>query len=92
VTGARVLIVEDEVIVAEDLRRRLIASGYDVVGHAMNGREAVDVACHRYPEVILMDVKLDGPENGIEVARSIQRIIDRLRDCSVKRIADRPCR
>jgi DNA-binding NarL/FixJ family response regulator len=75
-TGARVLIVEDEVIVAEELRRSLMASGYDVIGHAMNGREALQVARRLHPDVVLMDLVLDGPENGIEVARSIQGIIE----------------
>lgn len=75
-TGARVLIVEDEVIVAEDLRRSLNASGYDVVGHAMNGQEAIQIARHLRPDVILMDVILGGGTNGIQAARSIQRIID----------------
>jgi DNA-binding NarL/FixJ family response regulator len=75
-SGARVLIVEDEVIVAEDLRRSLNASGYDVVGHAMDGREAIDIARHLRPDVILMDVVLGGSTNGIQAARSIQRIID----------------
>jgi DNA-binding NarL/FixJ family response regulator len=75
-TGARVLIVEDEVIVAEDLRRSLSASGYDVIGHAINGREAIHVARHLRPDVILMDVVLDGSTNGIQAARSIQQIID----------------
>jgi len=75
-SGARVLIVEDEVIVAEDLRRSLNASGYDVVGHAMDGREAIHIARHLRPDVILMDVVLGGGTNGIQAARSIQRIID----------------
>lgn len=75
-TGARVLIVEDEVVVAEDLRRSLNASGYNVIGHAMNGREAIHVARHLRPDVVLMDVVLDGGTNGIHVARSIQRIVD----------------
>jgi DNA-binding NarL/FixJ family response regulator len=75
-TRARVLIVEDEVIVAEDLRRSLNASGYDVIGHAMDGREAIDIARHLRPDVILMDVVLGGGTNGIQAARSIQRIID----------------
>jgi DNA-binding NarL/FixJ family response regulator len=74
--GARVLIVEDEVIVAEDLRRSLSASGYNVIGHAINGREAIQVARHLRPDVILMDVVLDGSTNGIQAARSIQQIID----------------
>lgn len=75
-TEARVLIVEDEVIVAEALRRTLEDSGYDVIGHAIDGREAVLMARQLHPDVILMDVVLEGITDGIEAARSIQRTID----------------
>jgi DNA-binding NarL/FixJ family response regulator len=75
-TEARVLIVEDEVIVAEALRRTLENSGYDVIGHAIDGREAVQMARRLHPDVILMDVVLVGPNDGIEAAQSIQRTID----------------
>jgi len=75
-TEARVLIVEDEVIVAEALRRTLENAGYDVIGHAIDGREAVQMARQLHPDVILMDVLLAGPTDGIEAAHSIQRTID----------------
>jgi DNA-binding NarL/FixJ family response regulator len=75
-TEARVLIVEDEVIVAEALRRTLENAGYDVIGHAIDGREAVQMARQLHPDVILMDVVLEGPTDGIEAAQSIQRTID----------------
>jgi DNA-binding NarL/FixJ family response regulator len=74
--GPRVLIVEDEVIVAEDLRRHLEASGYEVIGHAMDGQEAVHLARNLHPDVILMDVLLRGRANGIETAKTIQRSVD----------------
>jgi len=70
------MIVEDEVIVAEDLRRNLVASGYEVVAHAMDGREAIQMARNFHPDVILMDVCLGGVTNGIEAARTIQCSID----------------
>jgi len=72
----RVMIVEDEVIVAEDMRRNLEASGYEVAGHAMDGREAVHMAQHLRPDVILMDIFLGGAVDGIDAARQIQRVID----------------
>jgi len=73
---ASVLIVEDEVIVAEGLRRNLEASGFTVSGHAMSGREAVRMAQHLHPDVILMDVILGGVPDGIDAARRIQEVID----------------
>ena len=73
---ARVMIVEDEVIVAEDLKRHLEAAGFEVAGHAMNGQDAVEIAQSLHPDVILMDVFLGGDTNGIDAARSIQGVID----------------
>lgn len=73
---ARVLIVEDEVIVAEALRRSLEASRYKVIGHAFDGREAIHLARQLHPDVILMDIVLRGRSSGIEAALSIQRAID----------------
>jgi DNA-binding NarL/FixJ family response regulator len=76
VAEGRVLIVEDEVIVAEALRRSLEASGYEVIGHAIDAREAIEMACQLRPDVVLMDIVLDGLTCGIEAALSIQRTID----------------
>ena len=73
---ARVMIVEDEVIVAEDLRRNLHACGYDVPGYAVDGQEAVSMALRMMPDLILMDVFLDGNFNGIAAARAITQAID----------------
>jgi DNA-binding NarL/FixJ family response regulator len=75
-TEGRVLIVEDEVIVAEALRQTLKASHYKVIGHATDGREAVQMALQLHPDVILMDIVLRGRTSGIEAAVSIQRQID----------------
>ena len=75
-TDARVLIVEDEVIVAEALKQTLKASHYKVIGHATDGREAVQMARQLHPDVILMDIVLRGRTSGIEAAVSIQREID----------------
>jgi DNA-binding NarL/FixJ family response regulator len=76
VAEGRVLIVEDEVIVAEGLRRSLEASGYEVIGHAIDEQEAIEMACRLRPDVVLMDIVLEGRSCGIEAARSIQRAID----------------
>jgi DNA-binding NarL/FixJ family response regulator len=70
------MIVEDEIIVAEDLRRNLTASGYEVVGQAMEATEAVHMAGVLCPNVVLMDIFLQGNRDGIRAARGIQRLID----------------
>jgi DNA-binding NarL/FixJ family response regulator len=73
---AKVMIVEDDVIVAEDLSRALRASGYDVPGYAISGDEAMDLARTVIPDVILMDVFLGEGLDGITVARSIGDCMD----------------
>lgn len=69
---AKVLIVDDEVVVAEDIRRQLRSLGYLVVGVVSSGSEAVRLAEEHQPDLILMDIKLKGPMDGIEAARTIQ--------------------
>jgi signal transduction histidine kinase len=71
-----VLIVEDEEIVAADLANKLGQLGYSVVGNAAEGEEAVEMACSLKPAVVLMDIRLKGPMDGIEAAEAIRRRYD----------------
>ncbi|NUN69155.1 MAG: PAS domain S-box protein [Bacteroidetes bacterium] len=66
-----VLIVEDEKIVALDLRSILTDAGFTVVGETAAGKQAVALAAELRPDVIVMDISLKGPMNGIEAARTI---------------------
>ncbi|MBL8967966.1 MAG: EAL domain-containing protein [Spirochaetaceae bacterium] len=68
----KILIVEDEKIIALDLQRRLERFGYTVVGMASDGPEAVQAARERMPDIILMDIMLAGPMDGIEAARQVR--------------------
>ncbi|MEJ7597567.1 MAG: response regulator [Kofleriaceae bacterium] len=70
--GERVLIVEDEAIIAEDIRRTLVQLGYDVPPAAATGAEAVALAETLRPRLILMDIKLKGEMDGIEAAALIR--------------------
>lgn len=70
--SARILIVEDESIVQLDLQRRLERMGYTVVGAASAGEEAVAKSVELKPDLVLMDVRLSGPMDGIEAARQIR--------------------
>lgn len=65
----RVLIVEDERIVAASLEKRLSALGYDVVGSVASGREVLELAPRVAPDIVLMDIQLAGPMKGTEAAR-----------------------
>jgi CheY-like chemotaxis protein len=68
----RILIVEDESLVAHDLARRLTRFGYTVVGRAATGDEAVRCAVTLCPHVVLMDIHLRGNMDGVEAAQAIQ--------------------
>jgi CheY-like chemotaxis protein len=68
----RVLIVEDEQIVAADMAAKLIRMGHEVIATAASGEEAVALAERSRPEAVLMDVQLQGAMSGIEAAKIIQ--------------------
>ena len=70
---ATILIVEDEAIVAADLAGKLGQLGYEVAGIAAEGEEAVALACRLRPHLVLMDIWLEGPMDGIEAAEAIRR-------------------
>ncbi len=71
-TAARILVVEDEAVVALDLRNRLTRLGYEVVGVAAKGEEAVAIAKEQRPELTLMDIRLRSEMDGIEAAEIIR--------------------
>lgn len=68
---ARILIVEDEQIVQLDLQHRLQRLGHAVVGAATSGSEAIAKAAELKPDLVLMDVRLEGAMDGIEAASQI---------------------
>jgi len=69
---ARVLLVENELIIAADLRNKLTRLGHEVVGIAITGEEAVGMAEELRPDLVLMDIQLEGGMRGTECARTIQ--------------------
>jgi two-component system cell cycle sensor histidine kinase/response regulator CckA len=70
----RVLIVEDEAIVAEDLEITITDIGYDVVGRAVSAEEAMKKAYELRPDLILMDIVLRGDKNGIDASHDIKEM------------------
>lgn len=68
---ASILIVEDELLVAKDIQNRLTKFGYAVVGVVSSGKEAINKATEKNPDLILMDIHLKGELDGIEVAQVI---------------------
>lgn len=69
----RILIVEDEALIALDIETSLREAGYEVVGVADRYRKAVQIAEQEHPDLVLMDVELAGPRSGIEAARLIRQ-------------------
>jgi two-component system cell cycle sensor histidine kinase/response regulator CckA len=70
--AARILVVEDEAIVAMDISVRLRALGYEVVGPASTGAEALGLAEASRPDLVLMDIMLRSGMDGVEAARLIR--------------------
>ncbi len=68
----KMLIVEDEIITATALEKSLRNLGYDVVGIASSGEAAIRQATEKVPDLILMDVRLQGPMDGISATEKIQ--------------------
>ncbi len=72
----KVLIAEDDAIVALDLQGMVMRLGFDVVSIAENGQTAIAAARRFQPDVILLDMVLSGAMDGIEVAREVHRHLD----------------
>ena len=68
----KILIVDDEQLVALDVQNYLKKMGYGVVGIANSGKEALEIAATAKPDLVLMDIILKGPIDGIETARRIR--------------------
>lgn len=73
----RIFLVEDENIVAEDLRERLEKNNYEVVGIADSGKTAIEQVQKLRPDLLLMDVRVKGELNGIETAIVIQSYFEK---------------
>ncbi len=67
----RALICEDEGVTVMQIRKALVRAGYDVVGEAVEGRKAIEMAQELKPDLILMDINMPGPIDGIAATREI---------------------
>ena len=72
----RILIVEDEVVVAMYIETVLETYGYDVVSIVTNGKDAIDVTQNDEIDIILMDINIEGDIDGIETTRRIKEFSD----------------
>lgn len=75
-SAARILVVEDEALIADDLERTLGRLGYATPAVVGDGDRAIDAAASDRPSLVLMDIKLRGRMDGIDAARVIRERYD----------------
>ncbi|MCA0933414.1 response regulator [Lutimonas saemankumensis] len=73
---AKILIVEDEMIIGANISLQLSKLGYDVTGIVSRGEEAITHLKQNNPDIVLMDIQLKGTMDGIETATKMQTEID----------------
>jgi two-component system, sensor histidine kinase and response regulator len=72
-TPARILVVEDDRVVARDIQHQLTRIGHIVVGDTPLGEDAVRLALESHPDLVLMDIRLEGDLDGIDAAQQIRK-------------------
>lgn len=75
-TPVRILVVEDEAIVAEDISQRLRRMGYQTIGPVNAGEDGMLLAEQTRPDLVLMDIMLKGRMDGVETAELISQRLD----------------
>ncbi len=70
----KILIIEDELLIAEDMRLQLEELGYEVVGIASEYQEAIALFNQEMPDIILIDVVIEGEKDGIELASELKKL------------------
>jgi len=69
----KIFVVEDDIVLAKSIQRQLKHLGHALVAIAETGEDAINIARERTPDVILMDIRLNGLMDGIEAAEEIRR-------------------
>ena len=72
----KIMVVEDEVVIALRLQQRLTSMGFDITGIAYSGEEAVEKARRLRPDLILMDIMIPGKLDGIAAAKIVKAELD----------------
>ncbi len=72
----RILIVEDEALVGKHLKNVLLGRNYEIAGIFSNGEETIEFIKHDRPDLVLMDIWLNGKLDGIETAELIKGLFD----------------
>jgi len=72
----RALIVEDEVLIAEELKARLSLLGFSVIAAVDSGEEGIAIATRERPDLVLMDIRLKGEKDGVQATKEIHQQVD----------------
>ena len=75
-TPRSILVVEDESVVAQDIQASISRIGHEVAGWATTAEEALALAEENRPDIVLMDIRLGGEEDGITAAEKIRKSFD----------------
>ncbi|MDP8269068.1 MAG: response regulator [Candidatus Tenebribacter davisii] len=67
----KILLAEDELLIAQCLKMELEMAGYEVCNYASSGEEAISLAQEEDPDIVLMDIHLSGDMDGIKAAQKI---------------------
>ena len=67
----RALVCEDQGVTVMAIRKALIRAGYDVIGEAIEGQQAIDMARELKPDIVLMDINMPGSIDGIAATKAI---------------------
>ena len=73
-TKIKILIAEDDLIIARDIKNTLENTGYSVVSVVDNGKDAISVSEDKKPDLILMDIMLKGKMTGLDAAEHINKV------------------
>lgn len=72
----RVLIVEDETLIAEELKERLARLGFSIIAAVDTAEEGIEIATRERPDLVLMDIRLKGEKDGVQAAAEIRKQVD----------------
>jgi diguanylate cyclase len=72
----RALIVEDEILIAEELKQRLSLLGFSVIAAVDSAEEGIAIATRERPDLVLLDIRLKGKKDGVQAAKEIRQKVN----------------
>ena len=72
----RALIVEDEILIAEELKERLSLLGFSVIAAVDSADEGIAIATRERPDLVLLDIRLKGEKDGVQAVQEIHKKVD----------------